>query len=172
MTWSKSWGIKVITIYSDGQKSCTFFLEFFCDPPGGGGPILELVDFVKWNSPTAWFFLRRYLKWFHKIDQFQNWSHYPRGGGHEKIREKMCKTFAHHCISCKSGYFQVDGYIFHKVEILSAIPTDYSVWEQYVYSKILRHFHFAMHVGMPYKDNANKWMKRGWIKSTFLELNR
>ncbi len=39
--------------YSDGQKSCTFFLEFFCGPPGGAGPIFELVDFVKWSSPTA-----------------------------------------------------------------------------------------------------------------------
>ncbi len=53
--------------YSDGQKSCTFFLEFSCGSPGGGGPMLELVDFVKWSSP------------FHKIDQFQNWSHSPRG---------------------------------------------------------------------------------------------
>ena len=48
--------IILIFLFSDGQKSCTFFLEFFCGPPGGGGPILELVDFVKWSSPTAWFF--------------------------------------------------------------------------------------------------------------------
>ena len=42
-----------IGIYSDGQKSCTFFPEFFCGPPGEGGPILELVDCVKWSSPSA-----------------------------------------------------------------------------------------------------------------------
>ncbi len=33
-------------VYNDEQKSCTFFLEFFRGPPGGVGPILELVDFV------------------------------------------------------------------------------------------------------------------------------
>ncbi len=41
------------SLYSDGQKSCTFFLDFFCGPPGGGGPNLEQGDFVKWRSPTA-----------------------------------------------------------------------------------------------------------------------
>ena len=35
-----------------------------------------------------------------KINQFQNWSHSPRGGGAQKIREKMCKTFARHCNIC------------------------------------------------------------------------
>ncbi len=38
-----------------------FFSNFSVAPLGEGGPILELVDFVKWSSPTAWFFLRRYL---------------------------------------------------------------------------------------------------------------
>ena len=49
------WTIYIVSTYyySDGQKSCTFFLEFFCGPPGGGEPILELVDFVKWSSPTT-----------------------------------------------------------------------------------------------------------------------
>ncbi len=41
----------VMLEYSDGQKSCTFFLEFFRGLPGGVGPILELVDFVKWSPP-------------------------------------------------------------------------------------------------------------------------
>ena len=47
--------------YSDGQKLCTFFLVFFCGPPWGEGPILELVNYVQWSSPSAWFFPKRYL---------------------------------------------------------------------------------------------------------------
>ena len=39
--------------YSDGQKSCTFFPEFLWPPPGGGGLIFELVDYVKWSSPNV-----------------------------------------------------------------------------------------------------------------------
>ncbi len=42
--------ILTYAIYSDGEKSCTFFLEFFRGPPGGVIPILELVDFVKVGS--------------------------------------------------------------------------------------------------------------------------
>ncbi len=34
-------------IYSQGQKSCTFFLDFFCGPPGGGSPISQNLPVAK-----------------------------------------------------------------------------------------------------------------------------
>ena len=51
----------IVMYYSDGHKSCTFSHDFFCGPPGEGGPILELVDYVKWSSPSVLFFPKRYL---------------------------------------------------------------------------------------------------------------
>ena len=62
--------------YSDVQKSCTFFLEFFHGSPGLG-----------------------------EMDQFRDWSilwPVPKlaplpQGAHKKNWEKMCKTFARYC---------------------------------------------------------------------------
>ncbi len=65
------------SIYSDGQKSCTFFLEFCRGPPGGVGPILELVDFVKWSPQKS---------------SSSKFGPPSLRGGRKKIREKMCKT--------------------------------------------------------------------------------
>ncbi len=89
--------------YSDGHKSCTFSHNFFCGPPGGGGPILELLDCVKRSSPsirhasTQTRITRKLLKislrkksgtWrtpFYIIGQFQNW------GGTKKFGKKCAK---------------------------------------------------------------------------------
>ena len=59
-------------IYSDGQKSFTFFLEYFCGPRGHAGE----WDFRKSTSSKI--------------------APLPKGG-HRKIRENMCNTFARHC---------------------------------------------------------------------------
>ncbi len=37
-------------LYSDRQKSCTFFLEFLCPLPGRGRSIFELADLEKSGS--------------------------------------------------------------------------------------------------------------------------
>ncbi len=68
--------------YSDGQKSCTFFLEFFRSPPGGVGPWLKISPRKKsgsWRTP------------FDKIDQFQIGP--PPPGGPQKNSRKNVQDF-------------------------------------------------------------------------------
>ncbi len=66
--------------YSDGQKSCTFCLEFLYVPHSEGGPIFKLVRHestqtkITCNSLNSKDTSSEKKQAFHKIDQFQNWS--------------------------------------------------------------------------------------------------
>ena len=50
--------------YSLFQKKRTFTSDFFCGPPGGGGPKIHMVDYVNWSSKHAQFFLLKNLQPF------------------------------------------------------------------------------------------------------------
>ncbi len=63
--------------YCDGQKSCTFFLEFFRGPAlGKGGGQFEYYP----GSGN-----------FHKIDQVQNWPLSPREATQKKFEKKCAR---------------------------------------------------------------------------------
>ncbi len=74
MRQANSWVMQHKVQYSDGHKSCTFF--FFCVAPLG-----ERGQFRNWSESTS-----------SKIGL-------PPPGGPQKNCEKMCKTYALHCIS-------------------------------------------------------------------------
>ncbi len=79
--------LEMVIPYTATGKGLAHFFSFFSrapPPPGGSGPILELVDFAKWRSPVPKLTLPEV--------------------GHVKIREKMCKTFARHCTHDKIWY--------------------------------------------------------------------
>ena len=50
--------------YSLCQKKRTFNPEFFCGPPGGGGPKIHMVNYVNGSSIYAQFFLLENLQPF------------------------------------------------------------------------------------------------------------
>ncbi len=68
-------------IYSDGQKSCTFFSNFIVPPPGGVGPILELVNSIG-----------QFCEMESKIGP------HPPGGPTTKSEKKCVGLSARHCI--------------------------------------------------------------------------
>ena len=104
-----------------GKSLAHFFSIFFLGPLGAGGQlwnwsilwngVLQLLDFWRDIFNSFWAILvwveitRKPLKislrkksgsWrtpLHKIDQFQNWSFYPRGGGPRKNSRKNVKDF-------------------------------------------------------------------------------
>ncbi len=51
-------------VYSLCQKKCTFNPEFFCGLPGGGGPKMNMVDYVNGSSTHAHFFPLKNLQPF------------------------------------------------------------------------------------------------------------
>ncbi len=54
---------KIVT-YSLFQKKRTFNSEFFCGPPGGGGPKIHMVDYVLGGSTHAQLFSLKNLQPF------------------------------------------------------------------------------------------------------------
>ncbi len=51
-----AYGKVQVSPYSLCQKKRTFNLEFFCGPPGEGGPKTHMVDYVNGSSIHAQFF--------------------------------------------------------------------------------------------------------------------
>ncbi len=81
--WYTTAHIIGLTLYSDGQKYCTFFLEFFVPPP--------------WNRSILWNGVLQLVGWHFTKSTCSKIGPPPPGGGHKKNREKMCKTFARYC---------------------------------------------------------------------------
>ncbi len=64
MVWMHRQNKQLAKLYSLFQKKRTFNSEFFCDPHGGGGPKIHMVDYVNGGSSHAQFFSLKNLQPF------------------------------------------------------------------------------------------------------------